>query len=197
MTDHDNNTTSPAPPPAPPPTGRRIGKGMFALALAALVVAAGVTGNFLTTAFGQGFGSGFGSGWRPGGFMGGPLTPAQIDERIDRMTKHMAIELDATPDQQMRIASIAKSAVADLRPLREKAEGARTKAIALLTAPTIDRAAVEQLRADEVQLADTASKRIAQALADASDVLTPDQRAKVANWAAFFQNGPWARWRRG
>lgn len=129
--------------------------------------------------------------------MGGPLTPAQIDDRIDRITRHVAIELDATPDQQAKIASIAKSAVADLRPLREKAQAARSEAIALLTSPSIDRSAVERLRADEVGLADTASKRIAQALADAFDVLSPDQRRKVANWADFFDNGPWARWRRG
>ena len=126
---------------------------------------------------------------------GGSLTPAQIDDRIDRMTKHMAIELDATADQQAKIASIAKAAVADLRPLREKAQAARSQAVALLTAPTIDRTAIERLRAEQIGLAETASKRIAQALADAAEVLNPEQRRKVADWTAF--DGPWARWHHG
>ena len=125
----------------------------------------------------------------------GPLTPAQIDDRIDRMTKHMAIELDATADQQVKIASIAKAAIGDLRPLREKAQAARTQAVTLLTAPTIDHAAIERLRAEQIVLAETASKRIAQALTDAAEVLNPEQRRKVADWIAFSR--PWARWHRG
>jgi Spy/CpxP family protein refolding chaperone len=111
------------------------------------------------------------------------------------MTKHMAIELDATQDQQVKLANIAKAAVADLRPLKEKAQGARAQAVTLLTAPTIDRTAIERLRAEQIGLAETASKRIAQALADAADVLSPEQRRKVADWMA--RRGPWMPWHHG
>jgi hypothetical protein len=41
-------------------------------------------------------------------------------------------------------------------------------------------------------MADQASKRIAQALADAADVMTPDQRRKVGdrlNWLRRFHGG--------
>jgi periplasmic protein CpxP/Spy len=195
MTDQSNTTSSsPNPPPARTCRGRR---GVFVLALLAVAVVAGLTGKMLTTAFGQGFA---GYAWHDGGFMGGmgaPLTPAQIDDRIDRMTKHMAIELDASADQQAKIAGIAKAAVNDLRPLREKAQAARSQAVALLTAPTVDRSAIERLRAEQIGLAETASKRIAQAAADASEALNPDQRRKVADWMAAFDRGPWARWHRG
>jgi hypothetical protein len=49
---------------------------------------------------------------------------------------------------------------------------------------------------------ETASKRIVQAVADASEVLNPEQRRKIADWAAAFQsgpfgNGPWVFWHRG
>jgi Spy/CpxP family protein refolding chaperone len=172
------------------------------LALVAVAVLAGLTGNMLTTAFGQGFAwqawhnNGFG-----GGFMGGPFTEAQINDRIDRATKHLAIELDASADQQMKVASIAKAAVADLLPMREKAQAARNQAIALLTAPTVDRAAIEKLRADQIALADAASKRIAQAADDASEVLNPEQRRKIADWIAVLHDGgpPWMmmRWHHG
>jgi len=186
-----HDSCCPCPPPASPSRSRR---GLFVFAFLAVAVVAGLTGNMLTTAFGQGFAW---HSWHDGAFMGGPPTPAQIDDRIDRATKHMAIELDASADQQAKIASIAKAAVGDLRPLHEKALAARSQAVALLTAPTIDRSAIERLRAEEIGLAETASKRIAQAVADASDVLTPDQRRKVADWVAMLNAGPWARWHRG
>jgi Spy/CpxP family protein refolding chaperone len=60
------------------------------------------------------------------------------------------------------------------------ARTARAKAIALMSAPTIDRAAIETLRVEQIGLADTASKRIAQALADTAEVLSPEQRVKLA-----------------
>jgi Spy/CpxP family protein refolding chaperone len=167
---------------------------MLVIALLAVALFAGITGNIMATAFGQGF-AWHHFGMRPGGMFGGPMTPAQIDERIDRMTKHMAIELDATADQQVKIANTAKAAAVDLRALREKAQAARSQAVALLTAPTIDRSAIERLRAEQIGLAETASKRIAQALADAAEVLNPEQRRKAAD--LFSHIGPWGHWHRG
>jgi len=186
-------------PQSAPPVPQRGGffsnaKGILIAVLTVGLVAA-VSTNVMS-AFGQGFGGGFGPhfGWRGGWHGGGPLTPEQIDDRIERMTKHAAIELDATPDQQAKVATILKAAVADLRPLREKARAARSQAVTLLTAATIDRTAIEKLRSEQIALAETASKRIAQALADTAEVLNPDQRKKVADWIA---NGPWARWHHG
>ncbi len=191
MVDQSNTKASEAEPSRSSRGGRR---GTFVIALLVVALLGGVAGNMLSTAFGHGFGM-HRMSWHGGGVMGGSLTPAQIDDRIDRMTKHMAIELDATADQQAKIAGIAKAAVADLRPLREKAQAARSQAVALLTASTIDRTAVERLRAEQIGLAETASKRIAQALADTTEVLSPEQRRKVADWMAF--GGPWSRWHRG
>jgi Spy/CpxP family protein refolding chaperone len=167
------------------------GRGVLVMALLAVALLAGVAGNLLPPAFAQGFGMHHDWG---GGFMGGTPTQAQIDDRIDRMTKHMAIELDATADQQAKIAGIAKSAVTDLRAMREKAQATRAQAVSLLTAQTIDRTAIERLRTEQIALAETASKRIAQALADSAEVLNPEQRKKVADWVT---SGPWSRWHRG
>src|SRR6266496_2437430 len=160
---------------------RRGRRGTFLIALVAVALVAGITGNLLSKAFGQGD-SWHHISWHDGGVFGGPLSPAQIDDRIDRMTKHMAIELDATSDQQVKIANIAKAAAADLRALRDKAQAAHTQAVTLLTAPTIDRSAIDRLRAEQMALAETASKRIAQALADTAEVLNPEQRRKIADW---------------
>ena len=120
-------------------------------------------------------------GWhRGGGFMGGSMDPAKTDQRIERMVKHMAVEVDATPEQQAKLTEIAKAAAKDLRPLREKARDARRQGMQLLAAPTIDRGAIERLRAEQIQAADAASKRLTQALSDTAEVLTPAQRQKLA-----------------
>jgi periplasmic protein CpxP/Spy len=189
MADQGNSSN-----PDQAPSNRRSRRGALLLALVAVALLAGITGNLLSKAFGQA--SWHHIRWHGGGVFGGSLSPAQIDDRIDRMTKHMAIELDATPDQQVKVANIAKAAAADLRPLHEKALATRAQAVTLLTAPTIDRSAIERLRAEQIGLAETASKRIAQALADAADVLSPEQRRKVADWMAFRRPW-WARWHHG
>ena len=114
------------------------------------------------------------------GFMGGSQDPAKADERIERMVKHFAVEVDATPEQRSKLTEIAKAAAKELQPLREKARDARKRGMALLAAPTIDRAALERLRAEQIQAADAVSKRMTQAFADAAEVLTPEQRKKIA-----------------
>jgi len=130
-------------------------------------------------------GGGFG-GWHRGGFMAGPLDPAQMDEHLDRMLKHLYVEIDATDEQKQKLAPILKQAAKDLLPLREKMQGARKQAVELLTGDAIDRAAIEALRTEHLRLAEQASRRIAQALADAAEVLTPVQRkalaARVNRW---------------
>ena len=64
--------------------------------------------------------------------------------------------------------------------MREKLHSAGKQALAITSASTFDRAAMERLRAEQVALADSVSKRLTQALADAAEVLTPEQRQKVA-----------------
>jgi protein CpxP len=184
-------TESSTPQPSGPRNCRGRGRGRAALVALVLLLAGGLAGGLLSKAFAQDY------GWHHFGFMHGPMSQAQINDRIDRMTKHLAIELDATADQQAKLAGAAKAAVNDLLPLREKAQALRAQGVALLTAPTIDRTAIEQVRADQIALAETASKRIAQALEDASDALSAEQRRKIADFVASFQNSPWAHWHRG
>lgn len=168
---------STAVPPAP--RGRRIKAVLFVTLVA---VSAGIAGSVATRAFGHGPGH-----WRMGMF-----TPAQIEQRVDRAIKHMAIEADATTEQQTKLAAIANAATKDLLPIREKHVANRRQALGLLTGPTIDRAAIEQFRVEQLQLAEAASKRVAQAIADAGEVLTADQRQKLAD---RLTGGPWGHWR--
>ena len=63
----------------------------------------------------------------------------------------------------------------------------------------VDRAAIEALRAEQLALADAASKRFAQALGDTAEVLTPEQRRKIDDRLTELRErrGFWHGWRRG
>jgi len=117
------------------------------------------------------------------GFGHGPIDPARMEEHIDRMLKHLYVEIDATEEQKAKIAPIVKDAARELAPLRGKMGEARQQGIAILTAPQVDRGALEQLRADKIATADGVSRRITQALADLAEALTPDQRQHLAKLA--------------
>ncbi len=110
----------------------------------------------------------------------GSFDPESAGRRIDAMVSFALADVDATAEQKSKIGDIAKAALKDLMPLRDEHKAARAKAVELLAAATVDRDAMEQLRATELKLAETASKRMTQAIADAADVLQPAQRAKLA-----------------
>jgi Spy/CpxP family protein refolding chaperone len=76
-----------------------------------------------------------------------------------------------------------KAAANELAPLRQRHVEARRKSLELLAQPTIDRAQLEALRVEQMQLGDTVTRRMLQATLDAAEVLSPDQRAKlVERW---------------
>ena len=139
------------------------------------------------------FAQGGGCGWHRCGYAAGPLDPAAVDQHLDRALKHLYVEIDATDEQKQRLEPIVKQAVKDLLPAREKAHAARKQAVELLAADTIDRGAIEALRAEQIQLAEQASKRFTQALADVAEVLTPAQRKQIAERMESFGR----RWRHG
>ncbi len=115
-----------------------------------------------------------------GGYQGGPMKPAQIEERTERMLKHMYVELDAMPDQQKRIAPIVRQLAKELAPMRGQMMETRKQAMGLMTADTIDRAAIERMRGERLQRMEAVSKRISQAMGDVAEILTPAQRKKFA-----------------
>ncbi|GGC58211.1 Spy/CpxP family protein refolding chaperone [Undibacterium terreum] len=108
----------------------------------------------------------------------GEVTPENMSKHVDAMVNR--ILKDGTPEQKTKVADIAKAAFKDIYPLRQQHKADRQQAVKLLTQPKVDRVALEQVRADELRLADQVSRRITQALADAAEVLTPEQRLKLA-----------------
>ena len=124
----------------------------------------------------------------------GPMDPAALDEHLERMLKHLYVEIDATEEQKQKLEPIVKEAAKDLLPARANLHAGRREAIGLLTQDRIDPVAIEALRAKQLRLADDASRRLTRALADAAEVLTPAQRKHLA---AHFGRRHYRHWGHG
>jgi Spy/CpxP family protein refolding chaperone len=118
--------------------------------------------------------------WR-GGPRGGPEMMLGTPEHPSRALDHMLAAVKATDAQKAQIRQIAAAAAKDLQPQREQGRKLHEQGAKLLTAPTIDAAAVESVRAQGQALRDQASRRVTQALVDIGNVLTPEQRVQLAD----------------
>ena len=171
--------------------GQRVGQRMLAN-VPGIAAAATLEGGFGLSHDGV-----FAAADGQGGLLGGAIE-TMVETRADRMIRHLSIEIDATGEQQDKLREIVRTAVRDILPVREKVLAARATARELLTQQTVDRGAIEKLRADQIAIHDAASKRLVQAVADAAEVLTPEQRRKLnamlAPRGGHWGHGAWRNW---
>jgi len=137
---------------------------------------------------GPGMGGMHGWGERHGGMdghhgmhhgMGGEMMFRGSPERMGRMIDHMLDGLNASDAQRSQIKQIATAAAADMKAQGESRRALRQRAMQAFTAPTVDAAAVEQVRQQMLQQHDQTSRRMTQAMLDVARVLTPEQRARL------------------
>jgi periplasmic protein CpxP/Spy len=115
-----------------------------------------------------------------------PFDAEEITFFVQHRIGHALSRVDATQEQRDKINAIAKAAITDVVAMRKDHDARREQALALFKADSIDRNALEALRAERLSAGDAASKRIVQAVADAAEVLKPEQRRQLA--------GDWERW---
>jgi len=113
------------------------------------------------------------------GAMHGDLGSESASRHIEKTVSWVLDDVNATKEQKAKVKDIFNHALTDLRPLHEQAQNAHQKIAQLLSQDVIDRAGLEQIRAEQVALLDTASKRLTLAIEDAADVLTLEQRQKL------------------
>ncbi|MEJ6000474.1 Spy/CpxP family protein refolding chaperone [Paucibacter soli] len=94
--------------------------------------------------------------------------------------EHMLDAVDATDAQRAQIKQIMDAARADLKATHESARALHAQSLTLYAAANIDAVSIEALRQQQQALHETISKRMSQAFIDAARVLTPEQRAKLA-----------------
>ena len=92
----------------------------------------------------------------------------------------MLTKVGASDAQKKQIEGILKPAFDDLKATHDTHFAALKQFHEAFTAPSIDRARLESLRAEELKALDEASKRLVTAISDAAEVLSPEQRAALA-----------------
>ena len=105
------------------------------------------------------------------------MDPAEMERHLAALVDQ--VMPDGTQEQKARLTGIIRSAHADLGPWHQQFRQAHERAHALLMQPNVDRAALESLRAEQVRQLDAMSRRLVQAVEDAADMLTPEQRARL------------------
>ena len=145
--------------------------------------------------------AGYKSTWHGGGHGDrhksfGDYSDAEIESRIERVVKHVAIEIDATPTQQEKIIALVAAAAKDLKPVHARMPTARKDIQELLTANTVDRAALEKLRAARLADAEMVSKNLIETMADVADLLSVEQRKVLEERIQQFHDMR-RRWHRG
>jgi protein CpxP len=117
----------------------------------------------------------------PGGRHGGPGADiGWMGPMAGRGVDRMLDGVNATDAQRTQIKQITQAAAADLRAMHAQNLGLRERAMEVFTAPTVDANAAEAVRQQMLQQHDQASRRMMLAMLDVSRVLTPEQRATLA-----------------
>ena len=114
----------------------------------------------------------------PGGWHG--RDPAEVSKRVHARVDDALDRLDATPAQREKILGIADRLVADGLKLRGDREAVHGELLAAWKAETVDRARLHALVDQRIEALRALAHEAADGVADAHDVLTPEQRAKVA-----------------
>lgn len=99
---------------------------------------------------------------------------------IQHVVAHALNSVGASAAQEEKVHDIIATNFAQIAPDPKEHEAFRKQALDLLSAPTIDRAALEKLRADAVANFDAKSKKFVNGVLDIADQLTPAQRVELA-----------------
>jgi Spy/CpxP family protein refolding chaperone len=136
---------------------------------------------------------GFEHGWCHDGqanFVSGkPIDPEQMSKMAEKRIDHMLSEVDASKEQKAKANEIVKKSVLNGAPLAEQMRGNHEKILTQLKAKEIDKAAVEQLRVEQLKAMDEISKQMTQTMLAIAELLTPEQRAKLAE--NMTKHGGW------
>lgn len=126
------------------------------------------------------------------GDRGGPARDGR--DMRQRMLAHLLDDVKATPDQRARITAIAHDAAAHGRALHDQMRDLGRRHLELLAAPTIDRAALEQLQTKRAALMDRMSREENRTEIAIAEALTPAQRQQALSTLKQHEQGMRQRW---
>lgn len=108
----------------------------------------------------------------PGPGPGGLWAPKRMARMLDG--------INATPEQRQQIGQITQSLMPELKSMRQAQRALMEKNLALLSAPVIDEAQIEQNRQQMLAQHAQLSQRMSAAFIQMAKVLTPEQRTQLA-----------------
>jgi periplasmic protein CpxP/Spy len=111
-------------------------------------------------------------GFGGGGFGGGAFMAFRMHKLLDHV--------NATDQQRAQIKTIWEGLRPQLKATHDDQKKLRAQITQVMTATTVDPAAVEKLRQQSVQLVDKASTIISRGMVETARVLTPEQRKQIA-----------------
>ncbi|MCW0201045.1 MAG: Spy/CpxP family protein refolding chaperone [Rhodanobacter thiooxydans] len=113
----------------------------------------------------------------------------QMEKRMAERVERVFSKVGATDEQKARARVIVEASAEQMKAMRP-ADGSGPKdMLALLSAESIDRDRIEQLRAARHAQMDERSKLMTRTLADLAEVLTPEQRKDAAKSLARMGGG--------
>jgi protein CpxP len=110
------------------------------------------------------------------GHFGAKFARLHVEMVLDRALR----VAEATPDQREKVDAIVEKAFAEHARHHDQHKALKGQALEILSADVIDRARLEELRARHMQVAQQGSRQLVTVLADVAEVLTPEQRQKLA-----------------
>lgn len=119
-----------------------------------------------------------GHGWQ-GSCHDAPRSAEELRAHMDKGADRLLGHVDATDDQRAQVDVVLDGLAPKLFDLKAEKDALHEDAVAVLGAPTVDRAALEEVRQDGLALADTASKELVDAIAQVAAILAPDQRTQL------------------
>lgn len=173
-----SNTPTPSNEAQSQPQAPRMGKSRRWLIGGALAATA-LVGFGVAAAQSQG---GFGHHGFGGRHFGG-FDPTRMEARIDFGADIILGRAGANPEQRQKVTAILKSLAREAPEFRRQNLAAREQMVNLLKADRIDRAAIEKLRAERIKALDDASRKVTDALAQAGEILTAEQRRELVSLA--------------
>jgi hypothetical protein len=113
----------------------------------------------------------------------GNWTQAEVAERLEDGAEYALDHVDATDEQAANVNRVLRGLAPDIIKLRDEQKALGAELRRELAKETLDRGAIEGIRARSVALFERASQRGTQALLASAEELTPDQRQQlVARW---------------
>jgi periplasmic protein CpxP/Spy len=149
-------------------------KGFRPVRVVLLSMLVAVSATVALSAWARPGGGGHGEGRHGEMMMGG--SPEHMARRMD----HMLDGLNATDAQRAQIKQIAAAAAADMKTQHAAHQTLREKSQSIFAAPTVDAAAAESVRQQMLAQHDATSRRMLETRLAIANVLTPEQRAKLA-----------------